>query len=47
MCIVTFARPDPSSSGSTFTTLPTSTPAIRTGERLARRLELSNSALSS
>ena len=30
--IVTWAAPLPSSTGSTFRTLPTSTPAIRTGD---------------
>ena len=45
--IVTRAAPSPSVTGSTFLTLPTSTPAIRTGEFGCRLLTLSNTACSS
>ena len=46
--IVTIAAPRSSpASGSTFVTLPTSTPAIRTGELAWRLLAFSNAAVSS
>src|SRR3954447_24124387 len=45
--IVTRAAPQPPVTGSTFLTLPTSTPAIRTGEFVFRLLTLSNTACSS
>src|SRR5688500_7617192 len=45
--IVTIAPLPSSPSGSTFETLPTLTPAIRTGERFLRSLTLRNAALTS
>src|SRR3954471_23212258 len=45
--IVTRAAPSPSDSASTFFTLPTSTPAIRTGEFGFKLFTLSNTACSS
>jgi hypothetical protein len=45
--MVTIAPPSPPSAPSTETTLPTSTPAIRTGDPGRRLFEVSNAALTS